>query len=111
MINWRHIIEGWANHLIPPEEIKEFISLTSQERISICETCPHHSSNKENYKTIRMDKHCTICGCPLKALTKCLSCTCSLEELKQTPLWFPVLTPKEEEQFNIECDEEEENVN
>jgi hypothetical protein len=104
MINWKHVLEGWTNHLIPPEEIKELISQTSKERLSICSQCPHHSSNK---KTIRIDRHCTICGCPEKALTKCLSCICSLEEIGQTPLWFPVITEKEEEQFNIECDEEE----
>jgi len=111
MINWKHVVEGWRNHLVPPERIKELIQQTSEERLFICSKCIFHSSNRQNYKTLRIDRHCTICGCPEKALTKCLSCTCSLEEINEMPLWWPVVSEKEEEQFNIECDEEEEETN
>lgn len=107
MINWKHVIEGWTNHLIPPEKLKVLIKETSDERLAICAKCEHHSSNK---RTIRLDRHCTICGCPEKALTKCLSCSCSLEDIHETPLWKAVVTSEEEEQFNMEEDASEENT-
>lgn len=106
MLNWKHIIEGWTNYLIPPEKLKELIKETSDERLAICAACPFHSSNK---KSIRPDRHCTICGCPEKALTKCLSCNCSLEDINQTPLWKAVITGEEEDHFNIEDNEEDDN--
>lgn len=93
-IDWNKVIEGWTNHLIPPKELKGIIKETSRERLAICATCPHHSSNKH---TLRPDRHCTICGCPEKALTKCLSCSCSLEDINQAPLWKAVITTEEEE--------------
>lgn len=104
MINWKHVLEGWSNHLFPQEKLREMIKENSDERLIICRSCKHHSSNK---KTLRIDEHCLICGCPLKALTKCLSCNCSLEDINQPPLWTAVITNEEEEQFNIECDEDE----
>jgi hypothetical protein len=104
MVNWAHIIEGWRNHLIPPVELKTLILQTSEERLLICRNCEHHSSR---IKTIRIDEHCTICGCPLKALTKCLSCNCSVEELQELPKWEAVVSCIQEEEFNIEEDEEE----
>lgn len=106
MINWKHVLEGWRNHLLPQESLKSLIKETSDERLLICSKCIFHSSNRINYFSIRIDRHCTICGCPEKALTKCLSCNCSLEEINEKPLWNAVITSEEEEIFNIECDDE-----
>ena len=79
-MNLSQIYEGWKNHLIPEERNKAFIEHVSQERISICESCEHHSSNKKNYKTMRPDAHCVECGCTLSAKTKCLTCECPLKK-------------------------------
>jgi len=74
------IIEGWKNNLFPAEEEKEVINMVSEQRTNICLSCKEHSSNKKNYKTIRLDAHCTNCGCTLAAKTKCLSCNCPLNK-------------------------------
>jgi hypothetical protein len=100
-------MEGWKNHLFPQEKLKALIKEVSDERLRICSSCEHHSSNRKKKFHLRTDRHCTICGCPEKALTKCLSCNCSLEEINKPSLWVAVITPEEEEQFNIEEDEGE----
>ena len=60
------------------------IEKVSKERMEICRGCKFNSENrkKEGYKTVRLDEHCTNCGCTLSAKTACLSCECPLEEKK-----------------------------
>lgn len=92
-INIQHIIEGWRNHIIPPERLKKAILQNSVERLLICKKCEF---NSRNTRSLRPDEHCTICGCPLIALTKCLSCNCSIEN---EPKWEAIITPEEEEKI------------
>jgi hypothetical protein len=73
------IYEGWKNHLLPDDKIKDFLEHVSNERLAICGACEHHSSNKEGYVTMRLDAHCTECGCTLAPKTKCLTCECPLK--------------------------------
>jgi hypothetical protein len=84
--------------LIPPASLKRVIEETSEERINICLTCPHHS---KWHKTLRPDDHCTNCGCTLAAKTKCLSCACPLNK------WMAVLTEDEEEKFKTQINGKE----
>jgi len=88
------IIEGWRNELIPPEKLKALIQKESNIRLAICRGCDENSDNKKKtgWTTLRMDEHCTNCGCTLSAKTKCLSCDCPLKK------WLAVST-KEEEQI------------
>lgn len=99
----REIIEGWRNHLIPPKDLKEVIKKVSEERLEICSTCPKQSENAkaDGYKTIRIDLHCTACGCPLASKTKSLSSKCPLGK------WEAITT--DEERFEIERQINEEN--
>ena len=83
------IFEGWKNHLLPEERQKAFIEHVSNERLAICNSCEEHSSNKKNYKTMRIDAHCTECGCTLSAKTKCLTCECPLKK------WIAQSIPEE----------------
>ena len=87
------IYEGWRNNLLPPKELKKKILETSDRRLAICKQCEYHSSNRKGYKTIRVDAHCTNCGCTLSAKTKCLSCACPLEK------WLAEVTKEQEEQM------------
>jgi hypothetical protein len=80
------IYEGWKNHLLPEERKKAFIEHVSSERIDICNACEEHSSNKKDYKSIRLDAHCTNCGCTLSAKTKCLTCECPLKKWVAQPM-------------------------
>jgi len=74
------------------------IKETSEERINICLTCPHHS---KWHKTLRPDDHCTNCGCTLAAKTKCLSCACPLNK------WMAVLTEEDEETLKTQINGKE----
>ncbi len=67
------IMEGWRNHLVPPEELRDIIETVTKGRTKICETCEFHS---KFHKTLRPDAHCTECGCTLAAKQACLSCYC-----------------------------------
>ena len=91
-LNFRQIFEGWRNHLVPPENLKEQILEVSKQRLAICRGCEWHSSRHNN--PLRPDEHCADCGCPLRAKTKCLSCGCD------KGMWDAVLTEDEEEELN-----------
>jgi hypothetical protein len=73
-------MEGWAHNLTPKQLLNQQVIDVSTERMSICNSCEEHSSNKKDYKTIRPDAHCTNCGCTLAAKTKCLTCECPLRK-------------------------------
>lgn len=82
------IYEGWKNHLLPSEFMKDTITNVSKERLAVCAACPFHS---KFHNSIRPDDHCTDCGCSLLPKTKCLSCSCPQNK------WIAVLTPEEEQ--------------
>lgn len=71
----KKIYEGWKNHILPKN--KDFINQISNKRLAICNDCEYHS---KNHKSIRIDTHCTNCGCTLSAKTKCLTCECPLQK-------------------------------
>lgn len=103
------VIEGWRNHLLPPPSLKELIQHTHEERMEICRVCPDNSKNKG-----ARHESCTLCGCPLKAKTKCLSCSCGAESwnqykhnTKKPVRWGPVLTALEEEELTKTNNDEE----
>jgi hypothetical protein len=90
--NPTQILEGWINdykldnNQLSEQDIEKIIS-----RRVICETCPLNSINAKtskeykelygkNYKTSVDYLHCSICSCPIKAKTACLTCHCGLEE-------------------------------
>ena len=84
------IAEGWKNNLTPSKHLDVQVVEVSNQRMSICNTCEEHSSNKKDYKTMRIDAHCTECGCVLSAKTKCLTCECPLKK------WMAVTPTKNE---------------
>ena len=77
-LNFKEIIEGWRNDLIPPKDLKDMIEEVAKERLEICAGCPFQSDNakKNGHTSIRFDLHCISCGCPLKKKTKSLSSEC-----------------------------------
>jgi len=83
------VIEGWKNHLLPEERKRAFIEHVSSTRLATCNECEEHSSNKKEYKSLRLDAHCTNCGCTLAAKTKCLTCECPLKK------WLPQPMPED----------------
>ena len=98
-MNLSQIYEGWRNKLIPPAAIKDIIQETSDDRMNVCNACPHHS---KNHKGVRPDAHCTYCGCTLSAKTKCLSCKCPIDK------WLPVLTEEQEQEIKSDGGEQQE---
>lgn len=80
----KQMIEGWSNVIAPREELKELIEEVYKERLSICDICDYDSENKKKtgWSTIRIDRHCTNCGCTTEPKLKCLSCECPLAKWK-----------------------------
>lgn len=77
MSKLQQITEGWVNNLTPSQFLDPQITEVANERISICEKCEFHS---KNHLSIRLDAHCTHCGCTLSAKTKCLTCECPIKK-------------------------------
>ena len=64
--------------------------------MDICRNCIYNSKvSPEKALPLRFDEHCTDCGCTLSAKTKCLSCSCELEN----PKWKAVLSKKQEDEL------------
>lgn len=86
-----NILEGWRNHLFPPSKLKDFITETSNNRLSICAGCDHNSTPG----IIKAYSRCKSCGCPLLQKSKSLNSKCPLDK------WFSVATPEEEHEINL----------
>jgi hypothetical protein len=99
-LKFSQIYEGWRNKLIPPADMKEAIEAKREERLKICSECEHHSENKKatGWKTVRIDEHCTSCGCTLSAKTSCLSCSCPKKK------WLSVIGGEDEDELNEKID-------
>jgi hypothetical protein len=82
------ILEGWKNKVAPREELKELIEQVYNEREDQCNSCEYDSEVKQKtgWTTIRIDRHCTSCGCTTSAKLRCLSCECPLKK------WLPITT-------------------
>lgn len=71
-VDWAGLKEGLRNKLLPPEELKELIESTYQERIAICNNCE-----------FKRNSRCGKCGCILEVKTRCLSCNCPISKWTQ----------------------------
>ena len=89
-INFSQVYEGWKNNLFPSRDMKPHIEEVANERLAICNDCPLHS---KHFKTLRLDEHCTSCGCTLSAKTRCLSCECP------TKRWLAVIDQDKDEEI------------
>lgn len=65
------IIEGWSNLAFK----KENVELLAKERLKICMCCKEHS---KFHSSIRLDDHCTKCGCTLAAKTRSPESECPI---------------------------------
>lgn len=90
-LNFKEVWEGWRNHLLPPEDLKEMIEKTSQERLSICQPCEFNTTPERIVNWSR----CQVCGCPLKQKSKSLHSECPKKK------WGAVLTKEEAHEINV----------
>jgi hypothetical protein len=109
-INISQIIEGWKNHLLPNKEMLETIEQVSKERLLLCRHCKFNTTPGNITNLSR----CGACGCLLKPKSKCLSCNCGIEAIKDTPgnenlqlLWSAVASVEENEHIHTKLKEAE----
>lgn len=100
---WRarkQILEGLGNNI----KKKEFVEEVYQYRKKICESCVH---NDGQCMVPGTGPCCGACGCSLKIKLRSMSAVCGLDTINETPLWFPVLTPSQEDEHlnDIENDQ------
>lgn len=99
--------------LVPSKNLKEKILEVSAKRLEICHSCEFHSKNTKGALE-RLYDHCTLCKCPDKSKSSCLSCRCALanaekyglDPLKYKSKWDAELTVEEEELLDKEMPEE-----
>lgn len=91
MGNISEILEGWRNHIAPPEKLKELITITSEERLSICIGCEFNNTPNK----IKLFSRCKSCGCPLIQKSKSLQSECPMAK------WSRVVTPEEENEIKL----------
>lgn len=99
--NKSKILEGMKNTLFRTRIVEE----TAAERLAICQSnvCGHYDQEGTSEKVIlKGQPACSICGCTLSVKTRCMSCSCALDELSITPLWEAKLTQEEEDSLNSE---------
>lgn len=80
--NPKEVIAGWKNVL------KEELGLLAEEELEevlrrrlICASCPFMSANAKlnGYKTARVEDHCILCACPIKAKTANMNSICGID--------------------------------
>ena len=77
--NFNVILNGLG--LLPEDQQKE-----AERRFAICNECPFASHNAKQagfYQSARIEKHCTICECPLEAKVMSFVSRCGLEHLEE----------------------------
>lgn len=74
MSKLQEMYEGWKNLLVPDSELKPYIEKIAKKRLAICSTCEFDSSIHAS--KLRLDRHCTNCGCTLAAKTRSLMSAC-----------------------------------
>ena len=65
------IYVGWRNYLFSSNDV---IEKEAKRRLKICEDCWWHS--KHHITPLRIDVHCTNCGCTLGAKVRNLKSEC-----------------------------------
>lgn len=94
---------------MPPQNLKEKILEVSTKRLKKCHECEFHSKNAKGVLE-RLYDHCTLCKCPDKSKTSCLSCSCALahaekyglDPLKYKSKWDAELSVNEEDLLDKE---------
>lgn len=90
------IMEGWKNHFVPAEELRDIIEVVQKERLSICKDCEFNSDNcRSNYVVAT----CVKCSCILNMKTACLSCKCPVSKWDVIDVSEKNLKPKEDEKI------------
>ena len=86
--NPKEVLQGWIN--VVREELgtlpEETLQLIAARRV-ICNLCPFQSENAKkvaDYVTTRIDEHCTLCSCPIKAKTASLDSKCGAQYYNET---------------------------
>ena len=74
MVKITSILEGWGNYLLKSLNL---LSLDKKrvayDRLLICDNCKTRTNKI-------CDKHKGGCGCPIKKLILCFSCSCKLHK-------------------------------
>lgn len=85
----------------------EFVEAVSAYRMNICNTCTHLSES-EKCAIPGTGPCCGACGCSLAVKTRSLSTACGAIEIGEDPKWLPIMSEKQEDQFQDQIKEHNE---
>ena len=77
----------------------EFVETVAEYRMNLCKGCEYYNGDCAVPGT---GPCCGACGCSLKVKTRSLATVCGKIEKKEDPLWFPVLSSKDEEKLEAQ---------
>ena len=77
----KEILIGWKNHIFGISDVT--FEQVVVNRNNICKECPENSINKTSNYFLRIDEHCTLCGCTLSAKQKSPDTECPLGKWKE----------------------------
>lgn len=95
----KQILEGIANTVVK----KQFVETVAAYRMSICKKCTEYGGKCLVPGT---GPCCGACGCSLEFKVRSMSTACGLSTIKKQPLWFPVLSKKDDEEHLSEIEDE-----
>jgi hypothetical protein len=93
---WK-ILEGiWYNHVIFKLNKTHWAYREVKIRRSECASCEFLDKDGSGPEAVIKGKPaCGICGCNIKELTACLSCSCSLSDVSENPKWKAISLKKD----------------
>jgi hypothetical protein len=90
--NRKKILEGITNSVFQ----KQHVELIAQERMEICNACPHIDRQGDKCLAPGSQPCCSLCGCKLAWKTRALSDSCGD---KANPRWHALVTEEDEDQI------------
>ena len=92
--NRKQIAEGIKNNIFKQDHIEAL----AEERMDICNKCPHLDREGTKCEVPGTQPCCGICGCSLALKTRALSSSCPDDK----PKWNAVVTEEQEDQINYQ---------
>jgi len=95
----KQILEGVTNLLFK----KEFVENVASYRLEICKSCEYYNGECYVPKT---GPCCGACGCSLKLKLRSMSSACGLLDIDKEPLWYPIMTQKQDDEHFSELEDD-----
>jgi len=98
--NKSQIAEGFYNTYV---SMSSEIEAEGNRRLEICRSnvCGLYDKDGSSEKAFKKgEESCGGCGCLINIKKNCMSCSCYLKDIGQTPLWEAVMTEEQQKEVD-----------